>query len=173
MKAITAITSLLFAGLIATTPAAAAEPARTTTQAHVSLSTAERLSAAAQAHARASNFNLVFVVIDASGNTVLVSRMDGTNPLLTEVARRKAVTALIMQQPSGNVADPATLGTVKLMGRAPARQRPGHRRHGRFGRPRRSGRSRCPGRHRRRRSGKLKLDLTAISTGWKTATAAC
>ena len=116
MKAITAITSVLFAGLIATTPAAAAEPARTTTQAHVSLSTAERLSAAAQAHARASNFNLVFVVIDASGNTVLVSRMDGTNPLLTEVARRKAVTALIMQQPSGNVADPATLGTVKMMG---------------------------------------------------------
>ncbi|MBP2160364.1 MULTISPECIES: heme-binding protein [Asticcacaulis] len=117
MKAFALTAAVLLTGLI-TVDAGAAEAGQgtTTSQAHINLSAAEKLSAAAQAHARAKGFNLVFVVIDASGNTVLVSRMDGASPLLTDVARRKAVTALMMQQPSGDIANPPTLGTVKLLG---------------------------------------------------------
>lgn len=95
--------------------AAAADPVAVA-QSHVSLSTAEALIKAGQDQARAKGINLVFVVVDANGNPVGVSRMDGVSPLLTDVARRKAITALMMQRPSGEVAEPPSLATIRLMG---------------------------------------------------------
>jgi uncharacterized protein GlcG (DUF336 family) len=81
--------------LITTALAANAEPA-----ADGPLTTAEHLAHAARAACRALGREVAVAVVDASGQTLLMSRAASVGPHNLEAARRKAYTALSTRQPT-------------------------------------------------------------------------
>lgn len=85
----------LFTALVLTTAfIARAEPA-----ADVTLATAEHLASAARVACRALGREVAVAVVDASGQTLLMSRPASVGPHNLEAARRKAYTALTDVKP--------------------------------------------------------------------------
>lgn len=66
----------------------------------LTLEGARRLAAAAEAKAKADGAAGAIVVVDAGGNVIQVSRLDGTFPAATEVATGKARTAALFRRPT-------------------------------------------------------------------------
>jgi len=55
---------------------------------------AEKAINAAEAEARANNWNLTLIVTDSAGLPVMLRRMDGASPRSYEIATRKAMTVI-------------------------------------------------------------------------------
>jgi len=87
----------LLAAFVATVAMAEAQTAPSR---GITLEGARRLVAAAEAKARADGAAGAIVVVDAGGNVILVSRLDGTFPAATEVATGKARTAALFRRPT-------------------------------------------------------------------------
>ncbi|MCF8205556.1 MAG: heme-binding protein [Methylotenera sp.] len=87
--------SLFTALVLSTAFIARAEPG-----ADVTLATAEHLASAARAACRALGRDVAVAVVDASGQTLLMSRPASVGPHNLEAARRKAYTALSTRQPT-------------------------------------------------------------------------
>ena len=66
----------------------------------VSLVTAKKMAAAAEAEATKNNWSMVISVLDDGGNLLLLERMDGTQLGSIEVSQGKARTALQFKRPS-------------------------------------------------------------------------
>lgn len=67
---------------------------------NISLDSARKVSAAAEAAARANNWNMVIAVVDAGGHLVMLQRLDGTQYGSVEVATRKAQSAVAYRRPT-------------------------------------------------------------------------
>lgn len=91
--ALAALPALLLA---VATPAAA----QTRSVPALTLAGAQRALAASEAEARRNTWNMCIVVVDAAGDAMSMSRMDGALPVLCEVAERKARTAARYARPS-------------------------------------------------------------------------
>ncbi|MBN7811165.1 heme-binding protein [Algoriphagus sp. H41] len=70
------------------------------TKPYLSLADAERVTAAAQAKAKAEGWNVVIAILDDGGNLVSLKRMDGVQVGSIEVAQAKAKTAVYFKRSS-------------------------------------------------------------------------
>ena len=70
----------------------------------LNLETARAMTDAAFKHARANNWIISVVVLDAGGHLVHACRMDGCNFLAPDIARGKAMGAAAWKEPSDNFA---------------------------------------------------------------------
>lgn len=86
--------------LAALAATAAMAEAQTAPSRGLTLEGARRLVAAAEAKAKADGAAGAIVVVDAGGNVIQVSRLDGTFPAATEVATGKARTAALFRRPT-------------------------------------------------------------------------
>jgi uncharacterized protein GlcG (DUF336 family) len=64
------------------------------------LAAADTMTEAAFAYARQNNLRLAVAVLDAGGNVIRISRMDGCNFLSPDIARGKAFAAAAWKMPS-------------------------------------------------------------------------
>ncbi len=69
----------------------------------LTLEAADKLTSAAFDHARKNNLTLSVAILDAGGNVVRVSRMDGCNFLSPDIARGKAFGAVAWKMPSAEL----------------------------------------------------------------------
>ena len=86
--------------LAALVAAGAMAEAQTAPSRGLTLDGARRLVATAEAKAKADGAAGAIVVVDAGGNVIQVSRLDGTFPAATEVATGKARTAALFRRPT-------------------------------------------------------------------------
>ena len=86
----------LASGLLSGTAQAGTPPGTTA----LSLDTAERVARAARTACQASDREVAVAVVDASGQTLLLSRGPAVGPHNLEAARRKAFTSLSTRQPT-------------------------------------------------------------------------
>ena len=70
----------------------------------LSLDMAEAIARAALESCRAQGYHPVVYVVDANSDLKAVLRDDGPNSLATEIARRKAITAVAYRRPSAETA---------------------------------------------------------------------
>lgn len=66
----------------------------------ITLETARKAVAGAQAQAKKLNVNFVITVLDSGGNVVLVERMDGAQFGSVEISRQKAWAAVAFRRPT-------------------------------------------------------------------------
>ncbi len=81
----------------------------------ITLEEAQEISDAAEAKARAENWNVVIVIMDAGGHLIALRRMDGTQVGSVEVAQKKAETALKFKRPTKVFEDAVKGGNVHIM----------------------------------------------------------
>jgi glc operon protein GlcG len=91
MKKILLSLLLLFAGLTLT---------EAQTKPYLSLSDAQRITAAATEKAMAEGWNVVIVILDDGGNMISLQRMDGVQVGSIEVAQAKAKSAVFFKRPT-------------------------------------------------------------------------
>ncbi|MDG1277637.1 MAG: heme-binding protein [Algoriphagus sp.] len=91
MKKILLSLLLLFAGLTLT---------EAQTKPYLSLSDAQRITAAATEKAMAEGWNVVIVILDDGGNLISLQRMDGVQVGSIEVAQAKAKSAVFFKRPT-------------------------------------------------------------------------
>jgi len=91
MKKILLSLLLLFAGLTLT---------EAQTKPYLSLSDAQRITAAATEKAMAEGWNVVIVILDDGGNLISLQRMDGVQVGSVEVAQAKAKSAVFFKRPT-------------------------------------------------------------------------
>ena len=84
----------------AAAPAAPAPAAPLVYGAPITLEVAKRAVAAAEAEARKNNWNVMIVVLDSGGHTVMSQRLDGTQYASIRIAAGKARTALEFKRPT-------------------------------------------------------------------------
>ena len=83
----------------AAAPPAAAPAAPLVYGAPITLEMAKGVVAAAEAEARKNNWNVMIVVLDSGGHTVMSQRLDGTQYASIRIAAGKARTALEFKPP--------------------------------------------------------------------------
>ena len=91
-------------------PAAAAPAAPLVYGAPITLEAAKRAVAAAEAEARKNNWNVMIVVLDSGGHTVMSQRLDGTQYASIRIAAGKARTALEFKRPTKALDDTIAAG---------------------------------------------------------------
>jgi uncharacterized protein GlcG (DUF336 family) len=86
-----------------------------TTKKALNLAVAKELAAAAAAHARSNNWNVVIAILDDGANLLYLERMDGVQIGSIEVARRKAESAIKFKRPSKVFSDGIASGRTALV----------------------------------------------------------
>jgi uncharacterized protein GlcG (DUF336 family) len=76
----------------------------------LTLETARRVAAAAEAEARRNNWNVAIAVLDDAGHLVLFERMDGAKLVAIDIAIRKARTAVYFQGETKGLEEEVTKG---------------------------------------------------------------
>jgi len=76
----------------------------------ITLEAAKRAVAAAEAEARKNNWNVMIVVLDSGGHTVMSQRLDGTQYASIRIAAGKARTALEFKRPTKALDDTIAAG---------------------------------------------------------------
>ena len=76
----------------------------------LTLETARRVAAAAEAEARRNNWNVSIAVLDDAGHLVLFQRMDGAKLVAIDIAIRKARTAVYFQGETKGLEEEVTKG---------------------------------------------------------------
>lgn len=104
--------------LAAVVPSAAG--AQTLDKKVLSLAAARKIAAAAQDAARARNLDVVIVVVDDAGYTLLLERMDGAQVASVNVGIGKARTAAIYRRPSRVFEEQIRSGRVAALALADA-----------------------------------------------------
>jgi glc operon protein GlcG len=94
----------------AAAPPAAAPAAPLVYGAPITLEMAKRAVAAAEAEARKNNWNVMIVVLDSGGHTVMSQRLDGTQYASIRIAAGKARTALEFKRPTKALDDTIAAG---------------------------------------------------------------
>ena len=81
----------------------------------LTLDVAKEIAAAAAAHARENNWNVVIAIVDDGGNLIYLERMDGTQIASIEIAIGKAKTAIGYKRPSKKLGDAIAGGRPELV----------------------------------------------------------
>src|SRR4051794_7289142 len=76
----------------------------------ITLEAAKKAVAAAEAEARKNNWNVMIVVLDSGGHTVMSQRLDGTQYAAIRIAAGKARTALEFKRPTKALDDTIAAG---------------------------------------------------------------
>jgi len=76
----------------------------------LTLEAARRVAAAAEAEARRNNWAVSIAVLDDSGQMILFQRMDGAKLVATDIAIRKARTAVYFQDATKSLEEEVTKG---------------------------------------------------------------
>ncbi len=79
-------------------------------------SAARSAAEGAREFAMAEGWRMVFAVLDAAGDPVLVERMDGAQPASVEIALEKARAALAFQRPTSQMQEWVVGGSLHLLG---------------------------------------------------------
>ena len=104
----------LLIGLLAVTAQPAAQSALPTRKT-LTLEAAQRIAAAAEAEARRQNWAVAVAVVDDAGHLVVFHRMDGAKLVATDIAIRKARTAVFFQQPTKALEEEVSGGRTALL----------------------------------------------------------
>ncbi len=80
----------------------------------ITLETAKKAMAAAEAEAKKNNWPVVISIIDSGGHIVLLQRLDNTQLGSIEIATGKALTALKLRRPSKALQDAIASGGAGL-----------------------------------------------------------
>jgi uncharacterized protein GlcG (DUF336 family) len=107
--------NLLLASLMMTAVAAAAAQGSLPTKRVLTLDAARRAAAAAEAEARRNNWAVSIAVVDDSGHLLLFQRMDGAKLVATDIAIRKARTAVYFQVPTRDLEAEVAAGRTALL----------------------------------------------------------
>ncbi|NQW04293.1 MAG: heme-binding protein [Acidobacteria bacterium] len=81
----------------------------------LTLEAARMVAAAAEAEARKNNWAVSIAVLDDSGQLVLFQRLDGTKLVATDIAIRKARTAVYFQGPTKDLEEAVAGGRTTLL----------------------------------------------------------
>jgi len=81
----------------------------------LTLEAARRVAAAAEAEARKNNWAVSIAVLDDSGHMILFQRMDGAKLVATDIAIRKARTAVYFQGPTKDLEAEVAGGRTALL----------------------------------------------------------
>ncbi|HQX81329.1 MAG TPA: heme-binding protein [Vicinamibacterales bacterium] len=81
----------------------------------LTLEAARRVVAAAEAEARKNNWAVSIAVLDDSGHMILFQRMDGAKLVATDIAIRKARTAVYFQGPTKDLEAEVAGGRTALL----------------------------------------------------------
>lgn len=81
----------------------------------LTLEAARRVAAAAEAEARKHNWAVSIAVLDDSGQMMLFQRMDGAKLVATDIAIRKARTAVYFQGPTKDLEEEVAGGRTALL----------------------------------------------------------
>jgi glc operon protein GlcG len=81
----------------------------------LTLEAARRVAAAAEAEARKNNWAVSIAVLDDSGHLILFQRMDGAKLVATDIAIRKARTAVYFQGPTKDLEAEVAGGRTALL----------------------------------------------------------
>jgi glc operon protein GlcG len=81
----------------------------------LTLDAARRVAAAAEAEARKNNWAVSIAVLDDAGHLVLFQRMDGAKLVATDIAVRKARTAVYFQGPTKSLEEEVSGGRTALL----------------------------------------------------------
>ena len=81
----------------------------------MTLDAARRVAAAAEAEARKNNWAVSIAVLDDSGHLILFQRMDGAKLVATDIAIRKARTAVYFQGPTKDLEAEVAGGRTALL----------------------------------------------------------
>jgi uncharacterized protein GlcG (DUF336 family) len=76
------------------------EAADLATKKTLTLNAAKAIAAAAEAHAKTNNWNVVIAILDDGGNLLFLQRMDGTQIGSIDVAVAKAASAIKFKRPT-------------------------------------------------------------------------
>ena len=85
------------------------------TKSALTLDIAKEVAAAAVAHARENDWNVVIAIVDDGGNLLYLERMDGTQIASIEIAIGKAKTAIGFKRPSKKLGDAIAGGRPELV----------------------------------------------------------
>jgi len=107
--------NLLLASLMITAVAAAAAQGSLPTKRVLTLDAARRAAAAAEAEARRNTWAVSIAVVDDSGQLLLFQRMDGAKLVATDIAIRKARTAVYFQAPTKDLEAEVAAGRTALL----------------------------------------------------------
>jgi uncharacterized protein GlcG (DUF336 family) len=107
--------NLLLASLMMTAVVAAAAQGSLPTKRVLTLDAARRAAAAAEAEARRNNWAVSIAVVDDSGHLLLFQRMDGAKLVATDIAIRKARTAVYFQVPTRDLEAEVAAGRTALL----------------------------------------------------------
>ncbi len=81
----------------------------------LTLEVARRIAAAAEAEARRNNWAVSIAVLDDAGHLMVFHRMDGAKLVATDIAIRKARTAVYFQGPTKSLEEEVTGGRTALL----------------------------------------------------------
>lgn len=81
----------------------------------LTLEVAKEIAAAAAAHARENDWNVVITILDDGGNIIYLERMDGAQLGSIDIAVQKAMTAARFKRPSKAFQDAVADGAVQLL----------------------------------------------------------
>src|SRR5262244_281606 len=95
-------------------PAAPPPPRTTPYGAPISLDAAKKVMAAAEAEATKNNWPMAIVILDSSGHTVMLHKLDNTQYGSIRVAEDKAQTALDFRRPSKVFEDLVAQGGINM-----------------------------------------------------------
>lgn len=99
------IKNILAAALLIAAAFTTVSAAELTTKKALNLAVAKEIAAAAEAHARANNWNVIITILDDGGNMLYMQRMDGAQIGSIDVSRRKAESAIKFKRPTKVFAD--------------------------------------------------------------------
>ncbi len=106
---------LLVAAVVLGTSASLAGAQELPTKRILTLEAAKRVTAAAEAEARAHGWAVSIAVLDDSGHLLLFQRLDGAKLVATDIAIRKARTAAYFQGPTKDLEQEVDAGRVALL----------------------------------------------------------
>ena len=106
---------LLLVGLMLSAVAATAAQTQLPMKRVLTLEAARKAAAAAEAEARRHNWAVSIAVLDDSGQMILFQRMDGAKLVATDIAIRKARTAVYFQGPTKDLEAEVAAGRTALL----------------------------------------------------------
>jgi glc operon protein GlcG len=107
--------SALLLGLIMTAVTPIAQQPQLPSRKILTLDVARRVAAAAEAEARRNNWAVSIAVLDEAGHMMVFHRMDGAKLVATDIAIRKARTAVYFQGPTKGLEEEVAGGRTALL----------------------------------------------------------
>jgi glc operon protein GlcG len=107
--------SILLTVLLTTSVTGLAQQPELSTRKTLTLDVARRVAAAAEVEAKRNNWAVSVAIVDDAGHLMLFHRLDGAKLVATDIAIRKARTAVYFQQPTKALEEEVAGGRTALL----------------------------------------------------------